>query len=138
MCNVELDVVRIEFAPEEVPALVKRIAELEAQQAVLGKALEKLAKLGNGARYGNSEGNMIAIAALAAVKSVAMFNGMTEAETNTTASVAGLAARKTCAARGFMFGNDGACSLYCVGGGCGSDEPCEHQLPAGQEGGDRV
>ena len=44
------------------------------------------------------------------------------------------AARKTCAVRGFMFGNDEACSLYCVGGGCGSDEPCEHQQPAGQEG----
>lgn len=45
-------------------------------------------------------------------------------------------ARKTCAARGFMFGNDEACWFYCVGGGCSSDEPCEHQLPAGQKGSD--
>lgn len=54
---------------------------------------------------------------------------------NAETNVAGLTTRKTCAARGFMFGNDDACWFYCVGGGCGSDEPCEHQQPAGQEGG---
>lgn len=48
--------------------LVAEIAELKRQQAVLVEALERLARLGNGDRYGNSEGNMIAIAALDAVK----------------------------------------------------------------------
>ena len=43
----------------------KRIAELEAQLAELREALEKLARLGNGDRYGNSEGNVIAQNALA-------------------------------------------------------------------------
>lgn len=44
---------------------------VEAYEAKLAKAearLEKLARLGNGDRYGNSEGNLIARAALAELK----------------------------------------------------------------------
>lgn len=39
-------------------------ADLEAENAKLKEVLEKLARLGNGDRYGNSDGNMIARAAL--------------------------------------------------------------------------
>ena len=49
----------------DVEALQARIAELEQQLAELREALEKLARLGNGDRYGNSEGNVIAQNALA-------------------------------------------------------------------------
>ena len=41
------------------------IEKLEQQLAELREALEKLARLGNGDRYGNSEGNVIAQNALA-------------------------------------------------------------------------
>lgn len=41
-------------------------AEAKLEKAVL--ALEKLARLGNGDRYGNSDGNMIARATLAELK----------------------------------------------------------------------
>ena len=41
----------------EIERQAERIAKLEA-------ALEKLARLGNGDKYGNSDGNMIARAAL--------------------------------------------------------------------------
>ena len=50
-----------------IQQIIDRNKELERQQAVLVDALERLAMLGNGARYGNSEGNEIAIAALAAL-----------------------------------------------------------------------
>jgi hypothetical protein len=40
------------------------IAELREENKVLRDALEKLARLGNGEHYGNSDGNMIARAAL--------------------------------------------------------------------------
>lgn len=40
-----------------------RIEELEEENNRLREALEKLARLGNGERYGNSDGNMIARAA---------------------------------------------------------------------------
>lgn len=49
-------------SPVCTSALVER---LEQQLAALREALEKLARLGNGDRYGNSEGNVIAQNALA-------------------------------------------------------------------------
>jgi uncharacterized Zn finger protein (UPF0148 family) len=52
----------------EADELEHKCNRLERQQAVLVEALEKLARLGNGEHYGNSEGNCIAIAALASVK----------------------------------------------------------------------
>jgi hypothetical protein len=45
----------------------KKIAELERQLAEATEALEKLARLGNGDRYGNSDGNVIAQQALKAL-----------------------------------------------------------------------
>lgn len=45
--------------------MIYRIEELEAQLAKAVEALEKLARLGNGDRYGNSDGNMIARTTLA-------------------------------------------------------------------------
>jgi len=45
-----------------------RIEELEAKLAKAVETLEKLARLGNGDRYGNSDGNMIARATLAILK----------------------------------------------------------------------
>ena len=45
-------------------ALFEAIDQLEAENARLREALEKLARLGNGNLYGNSDGNMIARAAL--------------------------------------------------------------------------
>ena len=39
-------------------------ADLGAENAKLREALERLARLGNGDHYGNSDGNMIARAAL--------------------------------------------------------------------------
>ena len=45
-----------------------RIEELEAKLAKAEETLEKLARLGNGDRYGNSDGNMIARATLAILK----------------------------------------------------------------------
>ena len=49
-------------------AMAERIMEHEAKLAKTEGALEKLARLGNGDRYGNSEGNMIALATLAEIK----------------------------------------------------------------------
>ena len=40
----------------------------EAKLAKAVEALEKLARLGNGDRYGNSDGNMIALTTLAELK----------------------------------------------------------------------
>ena len=45
-----------------------RIEELEAKLAKAEETLEKLARLGNGDRYGNSDGNMIARDTLAILK----------------------------------------------------------------------
>jgi hypothetical protein len=45
-----------------------RIEELEAKLAKAVEALEKLARLGNGDRYGNSDGNTIARTTLAELK----------------------------------------------------------------------
>jgi chromosome condensin MukBEF complex kleisin-like MukF subunit len=45
-----------------------RIEELETKLAQAVESLEKLARLGNGDLYGNSDGNMIARAALAELK----------------------------------------------------------------------
>jgi ABC-type uncharacterized transport system ATPase component len=45
-----------------------RIEELEAKLAKAVETLEKLARLGNGDRYGNSDGNMIARTTLAELK----------------------------------------------------------------------
>jgi hypothetical protein len=44
---------------------LRRIEKLEAVNQELLAALEKLARLGNGEHYGNSDGNMIARAAIA-------------------------------------------------------------------------
>ena len=43
-------------------------ADLRAKLAVAVEALEKLSRLGNGNMLGNSDGNMIARAALAQIK----------------------------------------------------------------------
>ena len=48
----------------KLSAANERIKQLEAREAVLVEALEKLARLGNGDQYGNSNGNVIAQAAL--------------------------------------------------------------------------
>jgi hypothetical protein len=48
--------------------LKAHIEALEAKVAKAVDALEKLARLGNGDRYGNSDGNMIARAALAELR----------------------------------------------------------------------
>jgi hypothetical protein len=45
-----------------------RIKELEVELAKAVEALERLARLGNGDRYGNSDGNMIARTTLAELK----------------------------------------------------------------------
>ena len=47
---------------EQAAAELRRLHEVNAE---LLEALEKLARLGNGERYGNSEGNVIARAAIA-------------------------------------------------------------------------
>ena len=46
---------------EQAAAELRRLHEVNAE---LLEALEKLARLGNGERYGNSEGNVIARAAI--------------------------------------------------------------------------
>ena len=48
--------------------LIVRIEELEVELEIALEALEKLARLGNGDHYGNSEGNMIARNAIAVLK----------------------------------------------------------------------
>lgn len=52
------------------PAWVIRdyILAVERERDEARAALEKLARLGNGERYGNSDGNLIAQAALATIK----------------------------------------------------------------------
>lgn len=73
----------------EVLKINARLAEYEHQQAVLVEALEEY--VGNDTAP--AELNCIlqkAIAALAAVKAATMLNGLTEAETTASASVAGL------------------------------------------------
>lgn len=54
----------IAFAGTHAKALLARIDALEADNARYREALERLARLGNGDHYGNSDGNMIARAAL--------------------------------------------------------------------------
>jgi len=56
----------IMFEDEDCPYC--KIVELEKQNAKLVKALEKLSRLGNGDKVGNSIGNQIAIAALKEVQ----------------------------------------------------------------------
>lgn len=46
----------------------QRLQDLAADNAVMIDALEKLARLGNGDRYGNSTGNSMAIDALAKLR----------------------------------------------------------------------
>lgn len=58
-----------------VEPLEKALSKAEADKAVLVEALEKLARLGNGDNYGNSDGNCIAQAALAKVKGEALSAG---------------------------------------------------------------
>lgn len=47
------------------PQLAAEVRRLREREKVLTEALERLARLGNGDFYGNSDGNMIARAALA-------------------------------------------------------------------------
>lgn len=50
--------------PAAIRELLDRLQKAEAENERLREALERLARLGNGRLYGNSEGNMIARAAL--------------------------------------------------------------------------
>jgi len=52
--------------PAWLLAMQERIAELEKEKEVMRVALDKLARLGNGERFGNSIGNEIAQDALRA------------------------------------------------------------------------
>jgi hypothetical protein len=54
-----------EFGMHRADVLKKRIDALNESNTELLAALEKLARVGNGDHYGNSEGNMIARAAIA-------------------------------------------------------------------------
>lgn len=63
--------IRTSYGDEQTDFAIKLAAErdaLRAQLAELVEALEKLARLGNGDQYGNSDGNMIARAALSKYK----------------------------------------------------------------------
>ena len=53
---------------QRIADLMAQIGEVAKQRDELLAALEKLARLGNGDQYGNSDGNMIARAAIASVK----------------------------------------------------------------------
>ena len=52
------------FHCDDICALLDRLKAAEAENKRLREALERLARLGNGDQYGNSDGNMIARAAL--------------------------------------------------------------------------
>lgn len=52
------------YYTEDVEKLRKLHRDLERRLTVAREALETLAKLGNGQHYGNSTGNIIALAAL--------------------------------------------------------------------------
>jgi hypothetical protein len=54
----------------EITALMEDNVKLERQLTELREALERLARLGNGDKYGNSEGNVIAQDALKALLEV--------------------------------------------------------------------
>jgi hypothetical protein len=59
------------MASFEVDECIEAADRIEAMTAKLAKAVEaldRLARLGNGDRYGNSEGNVIARATLAEIK----------------------------------------------------------------------
>lgn len=56
----------------EIKRLENELARLRAVNAELVEALEKLARLGNGSEYGNSDGNMIARAALSRAEQTKM------------------------------------------------------------------
>jgi len=58
----------LEAARQDAKEAEAYAAELEAKLAKAVETLEKLARLGNGDRYGNSDGNMIARATLAILK----------------------------------------------------------------------
>ena len=58
----------LEQAESDNILLISRIEKLEADLLIALEALEKLARLGNGDHYGNSEGNMIARSTLAVLK----------------------------------------------------------------------
>jgi len=58
----------LEAARQDAKEAEAYAAELEAKLAKAEETLEKLARLGNGDRYGNSDGNMIARATLAILK----------------------------------------------------------------------
>lgn len=76
IAELEAEVERLrEYHEGYKEEVMDTIEELRRQQAVLVEALEKLARLGNGEHYGNSEGNCIAIAALASVKGNAELKG---------------------------------------------------------------
>jgi hypothetical protein len=65
VCSPEHNSCRNDFICEQA---ADRIEELEAKLAKAVEALEKLARLGNGDRYGNSDGNTIARTTLAELK----------------------------------------------------------------------
>ena len=53
-----------DYYEHEIAGLKDALAESEAENKKLREALEVLARLGNGALYGNSDGNLIAQTAL--------------------------------------------------------------------------
>ena len=62
--QVEVNVMDLPEVKELVIAFNERCKELHRERERYREALDKLAKLGNGDRYGNSVGNEIAIRAL--------------------------------------------------------------------------
>jgi len=63
-----LDITGRYVLESDYAALLYRIEELETKLEEAVESLEKLARLGNGDLYGNSDGNMIARATLAELK----------------------------------------------------------------------
>ena len=63
-----LDITGRYVLESDYAALINRIEELEANLEEAVGSLEKLARLGNGDLYGNSDGNMIARITLAKLK----------------------------------------------------------------------
>ena len=66
--EIGMGMVRTDRVLKHISHQNNRIEQLEAKLAKAVETLEKLARLGKGDRYGNSDGNMIARATLAILK----------------------------------------------------------------------